>query len=83
MAAYALILEAQERVAAARTRAGLTDAEIDRALEACEPEHPESLTDDELYLGTVARFVTALGGRLDVAAIFGDETIELPTPRTD
>jgi hypothetical protein len=78
VAAYALIIEAQRRIAAARTRAGVTDAEIDAALEACEPANPESLTHEELYLGTIGRFVTALGGRLDVAAVFGDERIDLP-----
>jgi hypothetical protein len=78
VAAYERLMEAQHRIANARTRAGVSDAEIDRALQACEPENPESLSDDELYLGTLARFVTALGGRLDVSAVFGDETIALP-----
>lgn len=78
MATYERLMEAQHRIAGARTRAGVSDAEIDRALESCEPEHPESLSDEELYLGTLARFVTALGGCLDVAAVFGEQTIELP-----
>jgi hypothetical protein len=73
-------MEAQHRIASARTRAGVSDAQIDAALEACEPADPESLTPEELYLGTIERFVTALGGRLDVAARFGDETVELPSP---
>jgi hypothetical protein len=78
VAAYERLMEAQHRVANARYRAGVTDAEVDKALEACEPENPESLSDEELYLGTLARFVAALGGRLDVVAVFGDETIDLP-----
>ena len=77
MAAYRLIIEAQSRIAASRTRAGVTDAEIDAALEACEPANPESLSPSDLYLTTIERFVTALGGRLEGAAIFGDERIEL------
>jgi hypothetical protein len=71
-------MEAQHRVANARYRAGVTEAEVDTALEACEPENPESLSDEELYLVSLARFVAALGGRLDVSAVFGDETIGLP-----
>jgi hypothetical protein len=71
-------MEAQHRIANARYRAGVSHAEVERALEACEAESPESLSDDELYLGTVARFVSALGGRLDVAAVFGEERIPLP-----
>jgi len=77
VAAYRLIIEAQSRIAASRTRAGVTDAEIDAALEACEPANPESLSPSDLYLTTIERFVTALGGRLEGAAIFGDERIEL------
>jgi hypothetical protein len=81
VAAYERLMEAQHRVASARARAGVTDAEIDYALEACEPDNPESLSHDELYLGTIARFVAALGGRLDgVSAVFGDERVDLPAP---
>ena len=80
MAAYRRIIEAQSRIAASRTRAGVTDAEIDAALEACEPADPESLSPRDLYLTTIEAFVTALGGRLDAAAVFGDERIELPAP---
>jgi hypothetical protein len=70
-------MEAQHRIANARARAGVTDAEIDRALEACEPADPEVLSDEELYLGTIARLVAALGGHLGVAAVFGEERIDL------
>lgn len=78
VAAYARILEAQERIVTARTRAGVTDPQIDAALEACEPADPESLSPQDLYLTTIEAFVTALGGRLDVAAVFGEERIQLP-----
>ena len=78
VAAYRRIIEAQSRIAASRTRAGVPDGEIDAALEACEPENPESLSPQDLYLTTIARFVTELGGELDVAAVFGDERIDLP-----
>jgi hypothetical protein len=32
----------------------------------------------ELYFVTLSRFVDALGGRLDVSAVFGEERIDLP-----
>lgn len=80
VAAYRLIIEAQERIATARTRAGVSDAEIDAALEACEPPDPESLSPRDLYLTTIEGFVTELGGHLDVAAVFGEERIDLPGP---
>jgi hypothetical protein len=72
-------MEAQERIAQACSRAGATDAAIDAALEASEPTAPEALTDDELYLGAVARLVAALGGRLELTAVLAGETIALPT----
>ena len=79
MAAYERILEAQHRIAHARTRAGVTAAEIDRALEACEPPDPESRSPRDLYRTTIEAFVTSLGGRCEAgAAIFGDERIDLP-----
>jgi hypothetical protein len=81
VAAYALIIDAQNRIAASRTRAGVTDAEIDAALDACEPPDLESLSPRDLYLTATELFVGALGGRLGGAsAVFGDERIELPAP---
>lgn len=79
VAAYALILEAQDRIAAARSRAGVADVAIDAALEECEPANPESLSPRDLYLTTVERFVSALGGWVDGSARFGeDPPIALP-----
>lgn len=78
VAAYRRIIDAQQRIVTARARQGVTDAEVDAALEACEPENPESLGPRDLYLTTIERFVTALGGHLDTAAVFGEERIDLP-----
>ncbi|MFZ1996766.1 MAG: hypothetical protein WAU75_21810 [Solirubrobacteraceae bacterium] len=81
VAAYARIIEAQNRIAASRSRAGVTDAEIDAALDACEPPEPGSLGTRDLYLGAIESFVAALGGHLDgVSAVFGDERVALPAP---
>ena len=81
VAAYARIIEAQNRIAGSRTRAGVTDAEIDVALDQCEPPDPESLDPRDLYLGAIESFVAALGGRLDgTSAIFGEERVDLPAP---
>jgi hypothetical protein len=79
VAAYARIIEAQNRIAASRIRAGVTDAEIDAALDACEPPDPESLSPGDLYLAAIEPFVAALGGRLDgISAVFGEARIDLP-----
>jgi hypothetical protein len=74
-------MEAQSRIAARVIRAGATDAHIDRAIELCEPAHPELLAPEELYLGSLARFVNALGGSLRLAAVFGDEDEAQPSPQ--
>jgi hypothetical protein len=56
----------------------VTDAEIDAALDACEPPDPESLSPEDLYLAAIEPFVAALGGRLDgMSAVFGEERIDL------
>lgn len=73
MRAYEQIMEAQSRIAARVIRAGATEAQIDRAIELSEPAHPELLAPEELYLGTLSRFVNVLGGELKLAAVFGDE----------
>lgn len=80
MATYERLMQAQERVVQARSRAGASNAVIDQALNTSEPATPEALGDEELYLGTLARFVEALGGHLEVTAVFPDGTVPL-TPR--
>lgn len=81
VAAYARIIEAQNRIAASRTRAGVTDAEIDAALDQCAPPDPEALSPRDLYLTATESFVAALGGRLDgTSAVFGEENVDLPAP---
>jgi hypothetical protein len=75
-------MEAQSGIATRLMRAGVADAEIERALEACESAHPEALAPEELYLGSLARFIDALGGQLRLAADFGDLAIAPPGSST-
>ena len=71
-------MEAQGCIARRLMDAGVPYGEIERALEVCEPAHPEALAPEELYLGSLARFVDALGGRLRLAADFGDLAVAPP-----
>jgi len=41
----------------------------------CQIEHQENL-----YLSTLSHYVAALGGRLEITAIFPDQTIEIIAP---
>ena len=66
-------MEAQQRIAARLASEGATNVPIESAMKASEPAHPELLAPEEIYLGTLSRFVDALGGELKLAAVFGDE----------
>jgi len=72
---YEQLMEAQEAIAHLLYRCGVDDAAVQAALDSAD----ETLTEDErredLYLSALARYVSALGGRLEVRAVFGDETV--------
>jgi hypothetical protein len=74
-ALYARLMEAQDRIAQALYETGVDDATVQTALDAAD----EKLTDDErredLYLAALSHYVRALGGQLEVRAVFGDESI--------
>lgn len=75
VAAYDRVLEAEERIAQARSRRGETAARIAEALTLSEPDGAEVEVEEDLYLSVLARYVAALGGHLEVHAVFPEETI--------
>jgi hypothetical protein len=81
VAAYERLMDAEEQIAQARSERGVSPATIDEALAASEPADSEMGPDEEpeedLYLAMLARFVAALGGHLEVNAVFPEETITL------
>jgi hypothetical protein len=81
---YEQLMEAQERIAQLLYRTGVRDEVVEAALDHAE----EALTEDErredLYLSALAHYVTALGGRVEVRAVFGDEAVVVRSePRRD
>jgi ribosome-binding protein aMBF1 (putative translation factor) len=68
-------MEAEERIATARSRRGVSQAAIAQALAASELDGAGVEPEDELYLRSLARFVAALGGHLELVAVFPEETI--------
>jgi hypothetical protein len=72
---YERLMDAEELIAQARSRRGENPARIDEALDVSEPTSSEVSVGDDLYLGSLGRYVAALGGRIEVAAVFPDETI--------
>lgn len=75
VAAYQRLLDAGEQVARARHGAGESWTEIERALAASELNDAEVALEPDLYLTTLTRFVAALGGHVEVRAVFGEETM--------
>jgi hypothetical protein len=72
---YERLMDAEELIAQARSRRGENPQKIDEALELSEPTSSEMAVGDDLYLGSLGRYVAALGGHLEVQAVFPDETI--------
>jgi hypothetical protein len=68
-------MDAQERIAQARYRRGVRDSTIRHALDQVDERLSEDDRREDLYLSALASYVEALGGRLEVRAVFDDEAI--------
>ena len=75
VATYKRLMEAEVRLADLRRRRGASQATIARALEVSQPNVSRIEQEDDVYLSTLARYIAALGGHLEVQAVFPDETI--------
>ena len=75
VATYKRLMEAEVRLADLRRRRGVSQATIARALEVSQPNVSRVEQEDDVYLSTLARYIAALGGHLEVHAVFPDETI--------
>ena len=85
VATYERLMDAGDRIAEALYRAGVSDETIMAALAASEPEGASFEHELDLYLVTLARYVAALGGQLELRAVFPDQVVVLgsqPPPST-
>jgi hypothetical protein len=73
MAFYGRLMAAEQRLEQERERRGVSAADYDAA-QVIDPATGEEETED---LARLALSVAALGGRLEVNAVFPDETIQL------
>lgn len=79
-------MDAELRLAEVRHRRGISQTTIADALEVSQPNISRIEQEDDVYLSTLARYVAALGGHLEVLAVFPEETItvlrepEQPSP---
>ncbi len=76
---YEQLMEAQERIAQARYARGVADATVVAALDAAETGISEQQRREDLYLASLGAYVAALGGRLEVRAVFGDGSVIVRT----
>lgn len=75
VAAYKRLMDAELRLSELRSRRGLSQSAIAEALSVSQPNVSRIEQEDDVYLSTLARYIVALGGHLEVQAVFPDETI--------
>jgi hypothetical protein len=74
-AIYQRLMDAQEQIAHARYRQGVSDKQVQAALDAADERLSEAERREDLYLAALRHYVEALGGRLEVRAVFGDGAV--------
>ncbi len=72
---YRRLMEAQEEIAQALYRRGASDDKVQAALDAVDEHLSGDERREDLYLSALAKYVQALGGRIEVRAVFGEESI--------
>src|SRR5579863_7832735 len=85
VAAYKRLMSAETQLAELRHRRGVSQVTIAAALEVSQPNVSRIEQEEDVYLSTLARYVAALGGHLEVLAVFPDETVTVlrePGPTT-
>src|SRR5437764_8647316 len=74
-AIYERLMDAQERIARARHEGGVDHAVIRAALDQADDELSENDRREDLYLSSLEHYVRALGGQLEVRALFPDQIV--------
>lgn len=78
MEMYDVLIDAEARLEALRRRRGVSDTALGDALEISEADDGAAGSEAAVYISALARYVATLGGRLELAAVFDEETIRLP-----
>jgi hypothetical protein len=76
-AIYERLMEAQERIAQECHERGIDDAVIRAALDQADEELSEDDRREDLYLASLVHYVRALGGQIEVRALFGDRAVAI------
>jgi hypothetical protein len=72
---YERLMEAQEQIAQSRYARGASDDSVLAAMEAAEVGIADADRAEDLYLASLTAYVEALGGRLELHAVFPEEAI--------
>jgi pyruvate/2-oxoglutarate dehydrogenase complex dihydrolipoamide acyltransferase (E2) component len=72
---YAQLMDAQEEIAHALYKRGVSHDAVLAALDSVDENLSEDERREDLYLSALAYFVEELGGRLEVRVVFGEEKI--------
>ena len=84
---YAQLMAAQDRIAQVLYARGVSHDAVLAALDGVDERLSPQARREDLYVSALAHYVAALGGRLEVRAVFGDDVIVVrssrPAPRAD
>ena len=72
---YQRLIQAEARIAHARYRRGVDHEVVDAALDAIDERMSDAERQEDLYLSALTYYVEALGGRIEVRAVFDEEEI--------
>jgi hypothetical protein len=72
---YQRLMEAEDRIAHALYAQGVRHQVVEGALDAIDERLSEDDRREDLYLAALEHYVRALGGRLEVRALFADQVI--------
>ncbi len=72
---YGRLMEAQERVARVQYQRGTAHELVRAALDAADERLSELEQREDLYLSALGHYVEALGGRLELRAVFTDQEV--------
>jgi hypothetical protein len=77
--AYRRVMQAEQVLYDLLEKRGLSGAKLEAAFEAMQQAGSAAEQDVETFLSIVMGYVTALGGQLEVRAVFPNETVTLLT----
>jgi DNA-binding XRE family transcriptional regulator len=74
---YRRAIDVALRLAELRRQHGITQAELARRLDVSQANISRIEHEEDIYFSTLRQYVEALGGELEVTAVFGDERLRL------